>query len=150
MADRFDAEIDRVRQLLRLALVKNCYPIRQLERKAGVTPGLFRKTLGGEMRLSYRHVLQMVDAIGLPWSRFFRAAYPVPGETAPSLGLGAAAPRPPAAAPAPEARARESEIVSSEGRRMLIALCQAMIRLGNLSVRDLFDDVPPPWYPNNM
>jgi hypothetical protein len=42
----------------------NRVSIRELERKARVTQGLFRKPLGGDMRLSYRHVLQMVDAVG--------------------------------------------------------------------------------------
>jgi hypothetical protein len=48
----------------------NRVSIRELERKARVTQGLFRKPLGGDMRLSYRHVLQMVDAVGLPWTQW--------------------------------------------------------------------------------
>jgi hypothetical protein len=143
MADKLDTEIDRIRKLLLKTLDANRYSIRELERKARVTQGLFRTPLGGDMRLSYRHVLEMVDAVGLPWTTFFRAAYPLPGETAPSLELGKPLPNPPASeplAPAPEVQASASEAASSEGRRLIITLCRELIRLGHLDVQELFEE----------
>ena len=149
MADKIDAEIDRIRKLLVETLEVNRFSIRELERKAQVTQGLFRKPLGGDMRLTYHHVLQMVDAVGLPWTTFFRAAYPLRGETAPPLKLGDTDPNPVVAEPAPEIQASASEADSSEGRRILITLCRELIRLGKLEVRDLFDEDSSP-YPNSM
>lgn len=142
MADKIDAEIERVRDLLLQAIEKNRFSLRELERQAGITPGLFRKPLRGDMRLTYRHVLEIVEAIGLPWTTFFRAAYPLPGEIPPSLVLGAENPASAVSASAPAAAGepRRSELEDPEGQRFIAMLCRELIRLSGLDPRMLVEE----------
>lgn len=88
MADRYEDEIDRILALLRQAAEVNRYSIRSLERKQGVSGGLTRKVLNGDMNLTFRHVLSILDALEIEWSRFFRYAYPgTEGKEAPEIAL---------------------------------------------------------------
>lgn len=91
MADKFDAELERIRSLLREALEANRYSIRALEREMGTTVGVTRKVLSGQISLSYRRVLEIVDALGLSWTDFFQAAYPREHTEAPAEGMTTAA-----------------------------------------------------------
>jgi hypothetical protein len=85
MADRIDAEVDRLRELLVEAVEANRYSAKALERKLGMAGGSTGKILRGQITLSVRHLLAILDAIDLPWEMFFQVAYPQPGEWVPSL-----------------------------------------------------------------
>lgn len=76
MDDKFDAELERIRGMLRQTVETNRYSIRALEREMGTTVGVTRKVLSGQITLSYRRVLEIVDALGISWTDFFQAAYP--------------------------------------------------------------------------
>jgi len=96
MADKVDAEVTRIREMLVQALEVNRYSIRFVERKLGATVGAKRKVLRGQSPLTVRHVLEILDAIGLPWETFFHALYPPsgarPAQVRMEPGLGAPEP----------------------------------------------------------
>ncbi len=88
MANKIDAELTRIRETLARALEENRYSVRAVERKLGATVGAKRKALKGQIPLTVRHLLEMLEAIGLPWETFFQALYPPPGTKAPPLEVG--------------------------------------------------------------
>ncbi len=79
MEDKVGAEVTRIRELLVQALEVNRYSIRFVERKLGATVGAKRKVLRGQSPLTVRHVLEILEVIGLPWETFFHALYPPSG-----------------------------------------------------------------------
>lgn len=90
MADKIEAELTRIRETLAQALEENRYSVRAVERKLGASVGARRKALKGQIPLTVRHLLEMLEAIGLPWETFFQALYPPAGEKAPPLKSGPA------------------------------------------------------------
>lgn len=90
--DKVAAEVDRLLQLLVRALQENHVSIRALERRLGTPIGSKSRILRGNTKPTLRHLLEMVDALGLSWGDFFRAAYPAPGEAV-SLKVGEPTPR---------------------------------------------------------
>jgi transcriptional regulator with XRE-family HTH domain len=119
MAEKIDAEVTRIREMLVRALEENRFSVRSVERKLGATVGAKRKVLRGQSPLTVRHLLEMLDVIGLPWETFFHSLYPPPGQEAPPLGqtvaLGPRGPGSGVEAPA-EARSAPSALDVEEQR----------------------------------
>lgn len=137
MADRLDAEVDRLRDLLVKAVEENRYTAKALERKLGMAGGSTGKILRGQITLSVRHLLAILDAAGIPWAAFFQVAYPLTGQQGPSLEAPPELPktRPPAAAPQPAPAAvatpatAEPDRPLTEGDRQILALLRRLVRL---------------------
>jgi len=69
-------EVDRLRSLLASAIQFSGFTQRDIEKKLGLSPGTLSRRLTGGIALKLGHILGVCRVIGLPPSRFFRAAYP--------------------------------------------------------------------------
>lgn len=76
MSDRFDQETLRLGLLLRSLAKTRERSIRSLEQKMGVSDGIFYKVLNGKITMQMRHLLMIVDALGMTPAEFFEMAYP--------------------------------------------------------------------------
>ena len=77
-ADReasYDAETERMLEILRRFIEQKSPSIRFLEKKMGVADGLFNKILKGKVTLQFRHILILADALEVPWQDLFGQAY---------------------------------------------------------------------------
>lgn len=78
MADRFDDEVRRLAEVL-ATVVRVAGRTRQsLEEQIGLSSGYLSKILGGTVDLRTRHILVILDAIGMEPADFFRLAFPRP------------------------------------------------------------------------
>jgi transcriptional regulator with XRE-family HTH domain len=75
MADRIEEEAQRIRKLLTEELDKKRLSVRALERRLGLAVGTRRKVLNGAVGLSFRNILEILDAAEVDWGVFFRSAY---------------------------------------------------------------------------
>jgi hypothetical protein len=76
MEDRYDAEEDRIAEALAGAIRDTDLSVRAVERRAGVSYTLFHKVLTGRVALRFRHILMILDALQVNWTKFFQACYP--------------------------------------------------------------------------
>ncbi len=76
MSDRFEQETLRLGLLLRSLAKTRERSIRSLEQKMGVSDGIFYKVLNGKITMQMRHLLMIVDALGMTPAEFFEVAYP--------------------------------------------------------------------------
>jgi transcriptional regulator with XRE-family HTH domain len=131
MPDKIDAEVQRLRELLVKAVEENRYTAKALERKLGMAGGSTGKILRGQITLSVRHLLAILDAAGIPWAAFFQVAYPQPGQQGPSLTAPPGLPKTgPAAAPEPAATAvAEPDRPLTEADRQILTLLRRLVRL---------------------
>jgi transcriptional regulator with XRE-family HTH domain len=78
MADRFDDEVHRLAEVL-ATVVRVAGRTRQsLEEQIGLSSGYLSKILGGTVDLRARHILTILDAVGMEPAEFFRLAFPRP------------------------------------------------------------------------
>jgi hypothetical protein len=126
MSDRIEAELALVREKLLEAIEVNRYKVRTLERQMGVPPGTRRKVVNGDVTLFFRHVLEILDAIGMPSHQFFAAAFPPPGKEGPSLKLGEAEP---AAEIPPELAAFVQRQVDARLQEKVLEILDTALRL---------------------
>lgn len=106
----------------------------RLKPAAGGSTG---KILRGQITLSVRHLLAILDAAGIPWAAFFQVAYPLTGQQGPSLEVPPELPkaRPPATAPQPAPAAAaipattEPDRPLTEGDRQILALLRRLVQL---------------------
>ncbi|HEX4962559.1 MAG TPA: helix-turn-helix transcriptional regulator [Thermoanaerobaculia bacterium] len=76
MADRYDDEVRRLTAIL-ATIVRIAGRTRQsLEVQLGLSSGYLSKILGGTVDLRARHVLAIVEALGMEPAEFFRLAFP--------------------------------------------------------------------------
>ncbi len=94
MSDRIESELASVREKLLEAIETNRYKVRTLEREMGVPIGTRRKVVNGDVTLFFRHVLEILEALGMPSHQFFAAVFPAPGQEGASLKLGEHRPLP--------------------------------------------------------
>lgn len=76
--DRYTQEALRLAELVRGRASSAKRSIRSLEIQSGVGTSIFHKVLKGEVTMQLRHLLMMLDGLGLEWGEFFRKAYPLP------------------------------------------------------------------------
>ena len=76
MSDRFEEETLRLGQVLKALAKSREKSIRSLEQKMEVADGIFYKVLNGKITMQMRHVLMIVEALGMRPAEFFEAAYP--------------------------------------------------------------------------
>lgn len=74
--DRYEAEIDRIRNLLSTLLAATHEPLRSLEKKMGLSSAGLSKILNGTVNLQLSHILLIAEATGIDPGQFFHAAYP--------------------------------------------------------------------------
>jgi transcriptional regulator with XRE-family HTH domain len=131
MPDRIDAEVQRLRELLVKAVEENRYTAKALERKLGMAGGSTGKILRGQITLSVRHLLAILDAAGIPWAAFFQVAYPQSGQQGASLNAPPELPKAgPATAPGLVATAiAEPDLPLTEGDRQILTLLRRLVRL---------------------
>jgi hypothetical protein len=76
MSDRFEEETLRLGQVLKALAKSREKSIRSLEQKMEVADGIFYKVLNGKITMQMRHLLMIVEALGMRPAEFFEAAYP--------------------------------------------------------------------------
>lgn len=74
MADRFDEEVERFRKLLAAMVKARGISIRSVERALGAKGGQTRKVLKGDLTLTLRHLLMILDVLKVTPAEFFRTA----------------------------------------------------------------------------
>jgi hypothetical protein len=82
MTEPVVAETERVLQALKAAIESSGLSIRAVERKADVSYTVFQKVLAGSTSLQFHHLLQILEAIRMDWSKFFNLCYPQPEKQA--------------------------------------------------------------------
>lgn len=122
-------EIQRLLQMLRLAMRILDLSNRDVEKALGLSYGYLSRLFSGAIELKVEHILQILGVIGLTPAEFFQLAYPrkaSPSEAAQRMrsildGFGPIAPeeRPPAA-----------EVSSEEVEKMVSKVLQKMLREG--------------------
>jgi transcriptional regulator with XRE-family HTH domain len=76
MADPYDDEVRRLAEVL-ATVVRVAGRTRQsLEGQIGLSSGYLSKILGGTVDLRARHILSIVEAVGMDPADFFRLAFP--------------------------------------------------------------------------
>jgi hypothetical protein len=83
MSDRFEEETLRLGQVLKALAKSREKSIRSLEQKMEVADGIFYKVLNGKITMQMRHLLMIVEALGMRPAEFFEAAYPKTTRPAP-------------------------------------------------------------------
>ncbi|MFY9823543.1 MAG: helix-turn-helix transcriptional regulator [Thermoanaerobaculia bacterium] len=83
MSDRFEEETLRLGQVLKALAKSREKSIRSLEQKMEVADGIFYKVLNGKITMQMRHLLMIVEALGMSPAEFFAAAYPKTARPAP-------------------------------------------------------------------
>lgn len=74
--DAADREVVRLRELLRNAIRLSGVTNRAIERHLGMSQGSLSRLLAGGIELKVKHILEIVEILGLPPGEFFRIAYP--------------------------------------------------------------------------
>lgn len=122
-------EIQRLLQMLRVAMRILDVSNRDVEKALGLSYGYLSRLFSGAIELKVEHILQILEVIGLTPAEFFQLAYPrkaTPSEAAVRMraildGFGPISPdeRPPAA-----------EVSSEEVEKMVSKVLQKMLREG--------------------
>jgi transcriptional regulator with XRE-family HTH domain len=73
-----DREVRRVLHALRSLVRVHEVSIRELERRAGVGQGVFRRLLAGERELTLRHLYKILEILSTSPSRFFQLVHAQP------------------------------------------------------------------------
>jgi len=76
MADRYDEEVRRLAEVLATVLRVAGRTRQSLEEQIGLSSGYLSKILGGTVDLRARHILSIVEAVGMDPGDFFRLAFP--------------------------------------------------------------------------
>lgn len=83
--DPADQEVARLRELLRNAIRISGVTNRKIERRLGMSQGSLSRLLAGGIELKVKHILDIVEILGLPPGHFFRIAYPEEPQSASAL-----------------------------------------------------------------
>ena len=73
--ERDQREAQRLADLLHQEIKRQGVSIRSLEKKMGVGNSVYQKVLNGKITMTLGHLLQIIDALELDWTEFFRSAY---------------------------------------------------------------------------
>lgn len=122
-------EIQRLLQLLRVAMRLLDVSNRDIEKALGLSYGYLSRLFSGAIELKVEHILQIVEVLGLTPAEFFQLAYPrktSPSEAAVRMraivdGFGPIA---------PEERPPAPEVSSDEVEKMVSKVLQKMLREG--------------------
>lgn len=74
MAD--PAEMLRIAALLETLVLVRKVPIRKTEKALGLSNGYLARVFSGKIELKYRHILDILDVVGMEPRDFFELAYP--------------------------------------------------------------------------
>lgn len=77
-----DGEIRRYAKVLEAAVKLSDFSTRELERRLGFGGGTLNRIFAGKIDLKLRHILLVLDALGMPPERFFQIACVRPPATA--------------------------------------------------------------------
>jgi hypothetical protein len=80
MSDRHDSEIRRLAELLGTVVRVSDRTRQSLEQALGLGSGSMSKVLGGTVELRVRHILMILDVVGMEPGEFFQLAYPRKGQ----------------------------------------------------------------------
>ena len=83
--ERDQREAQRLTDLLHQEIKRRDVSIRSLEKKMGVGNSVYQKVLSGKITMTLGHLLQILDALELDWTEFFRTSYPAPPQTVEAL-----------------------------------------------------------------
>ena len=72
-------EVQRIISLLERLIAYQKVPISTIENQMGVSQGYLARLFRGETHLRYQHVLDVLEAIGVPPRGFFKLAYELDG-----------------------------------------------------------------------
>lgn len=84
MAANQDQEIQRLHEVLATVVRVAGRSRQSLEQQLGLSSGYLSKILGGTVELRARHILMIVEAVGLNPGDFFRLAYPPGAQLSPA------------------------------------------------------------------
>ena len=76
MTDRFDQEVLRLGEVLATVVRVSGRTRQSLEQQMGLSSGYLSKLLGGTVDLRLRHILMVIEAVGMEPVDFFRLAFP--------------------------------------------------------------------------
>ena len=82
MADPYEQEARRLADVLALVIHVAGRTRQSLEQQMGLSSGYLSKILSGAVELRVRHILAILEAVGLEPGHFFRLAFPLTGEPA--------------------------------------------------------------------
>lgn len=71
------AEVLRIGKLLESLIAFKKVTVRQVERQLEVSNGTLSRILNGKIELKLRHILDILDIIGIPPEVFFKIAYQI-------------------------------------------------------------------------
>jgi transcriptional regulator with XRE-family HTH domain len=74
-----DAEVDRLRNLLRAMVEDSGRSFRDIERSLGLGHGYLSHLFNGRLELKFKHVFLLAEELGFNPSDFFLHAYALPG-----------------------------------------------------------------------
>lgn len=118
-----DHEVERTRRTLAAMVRLRDMTLQELDQRTGHQRGYFSQILGGRLALRYRHVVEVLEALGIDRQFFFRMVYPTATELAEDgelfrlLGHAVMATPEVAPEPGPEKPAERGNAAAAPGRR---------------------------------
>lgn len=82
MSAKVDHEVEHARRTLAAMVRLRGMTLQELDRRAGHQRGYFSQILGGRLALRYRHVVEVLEVLGIDRQTFFRLVYPTATELA--------------------------------------------------------------------
>ena len=73
--DEIDKEVQRFARLLQSVVLVSRVPARQIERRLDYGAGTLNRVFNGRIELKIRHILAVLDVIGMDGEAFFKLAY---------------------------------------------------------------------------
>ena len=77
-----DHEVERTRRTLAAMVRLRDMTLQELDQRTGHQRGYFSQILSGRLALRYRHVVEVLEALGIDRQFFFRMVYPTATELA--------------------------------------------------------------------
>jgi len=77
-----DHEVERTRRTLAAMVRLRGMTLQELDQRTGHQRGYFSQILGGRLALRYRHVVEVLEVLGIDRQFFFRMVYPTATELA--------------------------------------------------------------------
>ena len=122
-------EIQRLIQMLRVAMRILDVSNRDIEKKLGLSYGYLSRLFSGAIELKVEHILQIVEVLGLTPAEFFQLAYP--RKTSPSEAVTRMRTILDGFGPiAPEERPSAGEVSPDELEKTVARVLQKMLREG--------------------
>ena len=118
-----DHEVERTRRTLAALVRLRGMTLQELDQRTGHQRGYYSQILGGRLALRYRHVVEVLEVMGIDRQFFFRMVYPTATELAQGgelfrlLGYDAEGKAEAAPEPEPEKPAARDKAAAAPGTR---------------------------------